>query len=296
MCNIYIIYMENNRRNLTDEDKQDIVNLCYEGIYNFKEIGNIVGRHSCTVGYVCAELGCSPKSKSELNRKYKLNENYFDEIDTEDKAYTLGMLYADGCNQPHRNAIQLGLQEGDIDILHKINECVGSDRTLSYVKPSQYLSKDGSKIYHRNGVYRLRITNKHMSERLVELGVVRNKTFVSKFPTEEQVPSHLLNHFIRGIFDGDGSVHYDTSIRFGFTGTLDICYNIQLLLKNRLGFEIAPMRNISKNSDNIKTFSHAGLIKAKAFRDWLYQDSVLYLERKKQRFDNIDAFYNKSKK
>ena len=57
---------------------------------------------------------------------------------------------------------------------------------------------------------------------LNKLGVVERKSLILTFPTEQQVPKHLMPHFIRGYFDGDGSVYKqkqgNTKIEIGGTG------------------------------------------------------------------------------
>lgn len=60
------------------------------------------------------------RSISERNMRYKRNKHYFDKIDTPNKAYILGLLFADGCNHIKHNAITLTLQAEDIDVLEKI--------------------------------------------------------------------------------------------------------------------------------------------------------------------------------
>jgi len=57
------------------------------------------------------------KSVSQAQRKYSLNENYFDEIDTSNKAYILGFLYADGYNNRINNTVVLSLFKQDREIL-----------------------------------------------------------------------------------------------------------------------------------------------------------------------------------
>src|SRR5688572_7157509 len=51
--------------------------------------------------------------QSKLQRKYNINHNYFDTINTEEKAYFLGLMYADGYNQQSLNRISLQLQDDD---------------------------------------------------------------------------------------------------------------------------------------------------------------------------------------
>lgn len=71
---------------------------------------------------------------------YNFNHNYFETIDTPDKAYFLGLLAADGCVYKRNNKgksqsmIKLTLQKEDMDILALFNRCVGSNKPLSVIK------------------------------------------------------------------------------------------------------------------------------------------------------------------
>lgn len=144
-----------------------------------------------------------------IQRKYKVNENYFDKIDTVNKAYFLGFLYADGyifegkenTNTKNKKSqtLNLTLQKEDTYILERLRLDIQSERPLTYIK-----SQDK---------YRLCICSKQLVQRLVELGCGQAKTFKLEFPTEEQVPSYLIRHFIRGYFDGDGSLYFKEGIK-----------------------------------------------------------------------------------
>lgn len=62
--------------------------------------------------------GVKIRSLSECHRTYKVVEDYFDNIDSEAKAYFLGLLYADGnlSSEEGRNCIKITLQKKDDDI------------------------------------------------------------------------------------------------------------------------------------------------------------------------------------
>ena len=73
-------------------------------------------------------------SYSETNRKYTLNQHYFDKIDSEEKAYFLGFLYADGCNCQHVGLTSMSLQECDKLILERFAKAIGSNRPIRFIK------------------------------------------------------------------------------------------------------------------------------------------------------------------
>jgi len=141
---------------------------------------------------------------NKLVRKYSLNDNYFDVIDTEEKAYFLGLLYADGCNlfDKNNNVTTISLQEKDVKILERFNYEIKSDRPLEFM----YKNNDN----HQNQ-YRLTMCSEQISTNLSLLGCTPRKSLTLKFPTEEQVPNHLIQHFIRGYFDGDGCICFNVN-------------------------------------------------------------------------------------
>ena len=60
-----------------------------------------------------------------MKRIYKVNENYFEKIDTPEKAYILGFFYADGYNNEETGALEFVQKEERIDILEQIKKCLG---------------------------------------------------------------------------------------------------------------------------------------------------------------------------
>lgn len=140
-------------------------------------------------------------NRSEMYRIYPLNQKYFDIIDDEYKAYWLGLLYADGCNKDDRGSWSIELQEQDKYLLDGLN------KSLNCEKPLLFRDLKSKKPNWSNS-YTLEINSKYMCERLTELGCHPRKSLTLKFPTENQVPVHLLQHFIRGYIDGDGCIFY----------------------------------------------------------------------------------------
>lgn len=123
----------------------------------------------------------------------KFNENYFDVIDTSEKAYWLGFLYADGAvSSGSKNTVELSLKASDVKHLQKFRECLG-------FAEDKHIFQDDIRC-------RISVTNKHLKESLINLGCTPRKSLTLTFPTEQQVTNNLLFDFIRGYIDGDGSV------------------------------------------------------------------------------------------
>lgn len=133
------------------------------------------------------------------SRKYSANFDYFANIDSDEKAYWLGYMYADGfishaCNNNKKIGMALSIK--DKDQLIKFQNALNSTYPLHiYNQTSGY--KQGGKYC------RMIISNDKMFDDLVRQGVVEHKTNFLHAPS---IDSKFYNSFILGYFDGDGSI------------------------------------------------------------------------------------------
>lgn len=215
-----------------------------------------------------------------MKRKYNVNDIYFNKIDTEEKAYWLGFLMADGCIHQRNGQDRLSLV---VSIKDK-NHLEKFKKSLSFEGPIiDYTKKSGLFIGLVHSY--IRITSQLLSNDLAKMGCTPRKTLTLQFP---ELNNDLVHHFIRGYFDGDGSVfiskekHWRNSnifsiIHFRFTGTkaflsvLDKKINLSgrlIQVKNSKVYELSYKRNK----------------KAKQFYNYLYKDATIFLERKKEIF------------
>ena len=187
-----------NEITFTDEQKIDIITSYLNGESSVK-IGKRYGLSHKPILKILHKNGINVDQKKFV-RKYTLNENYFDQINTPNKAYILGFLYADGHNEISKFTISMSLQEEDKEILEKIRKELCSNKPLEYI---DYSNKHDF-VYHYKNQYRLLLFSKHMCSSLIKLGVVKNKSLIITFPTF--IDDSLLSHFVRGVYDGDGSI------------------------------------------------------------------------------------------
>lgn len=287
--------MKEKQRRLSHEEKSKLFAMFETGKYSGNQLANYFPISQVAISNLLRRNGYPAKSASELKRKYPIVEDFFDKINTEEKAYVLGLLYADGWNQTERNSISLGLKETDKEILDKITALIQPTKPLQYVSTSNQRQKTG--FENSQNQYRLVIANKHISQRLVELGCGKAKTYTLTFPTEEQVPSHLIRHFVRGYFDGDGSVSGDKQKQFCFVGTIDFLLPLQQILIKELNFSETKLDRRHKDSDNnIRSLRYCGVNQCITFRDWLYKDATIFIERKKKIFDSYKTFIRTERK
>ena len=100
---------------------------------------------------IMGELPQTPNCVGGRKRKYNVNDNFFDNIDTEEKAYVLGFLFADGCIYKKRSQVYIKLNRKDKCILEKINTALCSnfpifDTVGRFSKNYKYTKKCGLNI------------------------------------------------------------------------------------------------------------------------------------------------------
>ena len=229
-----------------------------------------------------------------MTRKYDLIENYFEKIDTEDKAYWIGFLFADGCYYPPDGLVSVSLSFKDENFLCKFRDTIypGCDRPLKY--PTRDVQSFGYGT--SNPICRLDIYSKRMSDDLVSHGCVQAKTFKTSFPCH--IDDNLWSHFIRGVFDGDGSISAiklksgkqknQSKVVITFTGFVPFLNQINEIISKECGLN--PHRKIfHKNgtSSEVGSLSYNGIRQCIKIREYLYKDATIYMERKYDKFSQL---------
>ena len=229
------------------------------------------------------ENGIKVRSNREQALKYKCDESYFENIDTPEKAYWLGFLYADGFlerKRKHSNGkfgISLALKDKKslIDL---------SNALKSNYKIPTYETSSGYKIGVKYS--KLIISSPKIVNDLLNLGMNYNKSFNLDFPTDEQVPKYLKLHFIRGFTDGDGSIYSTVNKKGHREATIKWCgtYNMMMGLKEFLNINVKTklsQRHPDRNNNNYN-YQVGGNIQFVKVMNMIYKDSteVTRMERK----------------
>lgn len=212
------------------------------------------------------------------NKRPFKNRYIFNLIDNEEKAYWLGFLYADGSVGSTDNRIELGLAEQDLHHIEKFKNFIGLDNKISYRASTNS--------------YRYSFKDKIFKEILIKQGCVPRKSLTLKFPTEEQVPSFLHRHFLRGYFDGDGHfTNTNSCFEAGYIGTLDFIQQSLIILPAELKKD-SKIKDVHRK-DGAKAYNFYSFKDVKCFLDYLYKDCNIYLDRKYQHY--LDFINNGSK-
>lgn len=275
---------------LSDEVNNLICKLYVDENMSIKEISERLNVDVRSVKRALHKNNIKLRTLSESLRQYSLDETYFDNIDTQNKAYILGFLYADGNVGKNKYNIQLSLQEEDKHILEKIKQEIKSDIPL-------YYKCNTGKQNHKN-VYSLIINNKHMHQSLINVGVVPQKTFLIKFPNF--LNQNLISHFIRGYFDGDGCFGFykrkdrKNSYHTVFTliGTNDFCQIVKQIIEEKLNVHCYIGYCHQKYESPIRCLSISGRINCQKILDWIYKDAEMFLTRKNNKYIEFNKLYN----
>lgn len=147
--------------------------------------------------------------KKRENRKYKVNKEYFHDIDHPNKAYWLGFLMADGSIQKSKEcsySLRLTLKAEDFILLSMFTKEIGSLHPIKYGFSDFINGKKYPIVF-------LTINSKQFVMDLIKWGIIPRKTGKEKMP---DIPSKFYPDFIRGVFDGDGCAQFYERKRGGY--------------------------------------------------------------------------------
>lgn len=255
----------------------DLYNKKHGSPYIAKELGISTGKVSYFI-----KKNLTPRSHREANSRYSFNENFFESIDTEEKAYWLGFLIADGYITKRENSYKIGvaLSSCDIGHLEKLNKSLNSNypiRTYEATKNS----------YSNNNYSRLIYSSKIMFDNLLKYNFVEHKTNILNLP-DVNLLNGFTSDFIRGYFDGNGSIaHTNTELNnsyaFKLVSTKNFLDFVNNYIKEKLGFS-ANKYYKRKDYQEVMSLEFGGNLKTQKILDLLYKNATIYLDRKYQRY------------
>lgn len=218
------------------------------------------------------------QSPVRMTYKKKVNSKYFEKIDSIEKAYFLGLLFADG--NVYNNTITISLKRCDRDILEKFKSSIEGEMN----------------IYDYKNESILKFSDKLFKEFLIYQGVTPNKSLTIKYP---KIKKCFDRHFIRGYFDGDGCISIHKDKRDGSQrGQVNICSGSNYFIEELVD-KLVSLTNIKRNKIRCPNGVYnivdwGGLSDVESIYNFLYKDTDLYIERKKKTFDLVMTI-NKSK-
>ncbi|MFC9598108.1 hypothetical protein ACFTQL_09360 [Peribacillus butanolivorans] len=208
--------------------------------------------------------------------RISVDESIFEVIDTREKAYWLGFLYADGwVFYDYRYGVELALKTDDYRHLVKFKKFMKTE-----AKIKEKIIKLNEDFYR---AYRISIFSKKIAGNLINLGCTPNKSLILKFPSEDTVPNKYILDFVRGYFDGDGSIYIPKSLKG--QPTLSVVGTKDFLLGFRRILNLPNTKMVQKG----QAFStrHGGAKQVVRILDEIYGDAPVYLERKYQKYQKL---------
>lgn len=182
------------------------LNISFSDLHNFHQYDQYIidNYYTKTSTKLAQEIGCSKEYikkiwadadlKGKTKRQYYCNFNFFDKIDTPNKAYILGVICSDGCiykRDNHEGLWQVSVDKKDKAWLEQIKKVIKSNNPINEGKSTVTLT----------------IVNQHMYEILCSYGIIPRKTYTMNIQNVFNIiPKEFWMDFIHGYFDGDGSI------------------------------------------------------------------------------------------
>lgn len=218
------------------------------------------------------------------NRRYNVNHSYFEVIDTEEKAYWLGFLYADGCVRKTKSGSQLILKLSDKDKNHlnlfKTN--IESEHKIINSQ-NKTISKKGTPSISNNCV--IRINSDKLIQDLITQGCIPKKTFIIDKPN---IPEKFYKDFLRGYYDGDGNFFYNDKSKMAVITIVSASEKFRKFIIEVIS-KIPNIGNIHEDKEKytIKITNIVGII---GFLSYIYDGSKIELTRKKEYYEKYREY------
>lgn len=259
-----------------DKYKNEIIELYINKQISCKEIADKYGYSLCGIYDALKRWNIQTRNLSQSHKRYYCNESFFEEINTDEKAYWLGFIYADGYITG--NNLGIALSQNDENHLLKFKKSINATYPIK-----RYLSQSS---YGNFNYSRILINSKKLVEDIKQKGVINNKTLVLDFPKESILNEKFYRHFIRGYFDGDGSLVLSrNSINFKICGTKELLEKIIDIFNNCSEYDY--QKRVFKRWNNDKNnyyISYGGKNKTLSIMEYLYDNSNIYLDRKYKKY------------
>lgn len=252
------------------EEELKILNFYNQGL-SIGRIHKLTGNHVTTIKN--SLIRNNIKIEKRLRKKYIIkNENYFENIDTQNKAYILGLLSADGYNNQKEAKVIIELLEKDKEILEQISNEIYKN----------YILKNRLNSYN-HPTSKIVIYSRKISDDLSKLGCIQKKSLILDFPN---IKEELLSHYLRGYFDGDGCLSLrkkDKNGTLSFMASKIFNDKLEILFKTK--FNIHSKSYWKKGTSiNVTQLCIAGNRQILKILDWLYKDANIFLNRKYNRY------------
>lgn len=209
-------------------------------------------------------------------KKYEINSNYFKKW-TPEMAYVLGFIASDGNVSKHGNAHMLQIACDDKDVIEKIRVALRGKRPI--LEKGRFNGKVS---------YQFRVSDIEIFNDLLSLGITPRKSLTLKAPI---ISKKFVPHYLRGFFDGDGSVSVSRSGNITstwYTASLSMGEFLFNVTKNICPEFKGKIQKLSKNKGYFYSITLGKRDSLLLFK-FLYKDATIYMERKYRKF--VEGLY-----
>jgi hypothetical protein len=243
--------------------------MLYKNGFSYQKIAEIENRSKGFIMKMMKQNGNISRTNLEKGRLYYHNTNFFKDISTEEQAYWLGFLLADGYILSSRpiekgsGGVGCAIDKKDLSHLEKLKKSLNATNKISIYK----------------GCCRIIFRCEEIKSDLESLGFTSNKSYDAKPP---KIKEDLNRHLIRGIVDGDGSVSILNKTKYGnkyyvsITGTREVCSFIETWS----GLNWRWYQRYPERANNNYTISISQQDNVLIFLYQIYEKTNFYLDRK----------------
>lgn len=278
MKEIYGYVSKRGKKFFTDEEEFRIYEECKN------ECASIIAKkYNCSKSTI-SKIYLKYVDKKDIGNKIYEYEKYFNTIDNPDKAYWLGFLAADGCVYKRKNGnmiLSISVQSADKCLLENFYHCINKTKFANY----NYMPKTNS--------YNIQIGSKNICNDLIKYNVCPKKTWIYKpYPLDDR----LFFSYLRGYFDGDGSITIRNNNILPSNFRISICGNLEtmmyfknFLLKYNITSSLIEDKRTDKYTNKFYSIVINNTPSMYLFLKYIYKDSNRYtvLNRKKDKADSF---------
>ena len=234
-------------------------------------------RHFCccanSVYKILRENSVDLPARSFQKDNYKTSKAFTDFTKEED-SYFYGLLLTDGHIDSIGNGLGISLKESDLYMLEKLREYIGCDNKICKQTRDEHIW------------YTFSIKSLTIKERLTAQNFTARKSKKEKLPNFDWVNNR---HFWRGVVDGDGSVFFTNN-----SPKLSLCGSTEMLEGFNRFCQVncftKPRKLDNTKSEDFFTMCYSGE-EAMRIMKLLYDDSIVFLTRKKNRVEQYKETY-----
>lgn len=257
---------------------------------------------SKTIKSICSNFNLSKTRIVKVLKKYNIpsrrsqrvnffNENYFNKIDSPEKAQILGFLYADGCI--YKSVLSASLEASDKEYLLNILKNLSAPLSLLKIRKSYKTINPQGNLVISKDQYRFQLSSKILYNDCLKCGLVERKSWANLgFPSGEILSNSLKKYFILGVLEGDGTIGIGKNKRcfIGWYGSEKLLNDIRKHILKELNIKLP---SISKNRTCFSlVYSKKDSIKK--IIKWLYDENTSFtMLRKKEKAQIILNLINK---